>query len=192
MKLRKIGVLGGSFDPIHFGHLLMAQSALEALNLDVVFFVPAFCSPFKTGLKMPDASKRLVMVKEAIKGNKGFKVYEGELQRGEVSYTIDTLNELKVKHPGSQFYLLMGADNLKSFHRWKNPEGILELASLAILNRPGFDKDYPKRWPFKKINMPAVDISSSDIRQRLKLKKSIWYLTPKAVIRYISRYRLYN
>jgi len=189
--LKRIGILGGSFDPIHFGHLLMAQSAAEALKLDTVFFVPAFCSPFKTTHPLPDASKRLVMVKEAIKGNKVFKLYDGELRRGQVSYTVDTLKELKAKYPQSKFYLLMGADNLRTFYRWKDPQGILKLASLVVLNRPGFDKNYPKRWPFLKINMPAVDISSSDIRQRLKTKKSIWYLTPKAVIRYIKLYKLY-
>ena len=189
--MKRIGILGGSFDPIHFGHLLMAQSAVEVLKLDAVFFVPAYCSPFKTNQLLPDASKRLVMVKEAIKGNKAFKLYDGELRRGDVSFTIDTLKELKIKNPKSKFYLLMGADNLRTFHRWKDPRGILNLASLVILNRPGFDKNYPKRWPYLKINMPAVDISSSDIRQRLKLSKSIWYLTPKAVIRYIMRYRLY-
>ena len=189
--MKRIGILGGSFNPIHFGHLLMAQSATEALKLDVVFFVPAYCSPFKAGHPLPDASKRLVMVKEAIKGNTAFKLYDGELRRGKVSYTIDTLKELKLKYPQSKFYLLMGGDNLRTFHRWKDPRGILSKARLVILNRPGFDKNYPKRWPYLKINMPAVDISSSDIRQRLKTKKSIWYLTPKAVIRYIKRYRLY-
>jgi len=190
--MRRIGILGGSFDPIHFGHLLMAQSATEVLKLDVVFFVPAYCSPFKTDHSVPDVSKRLVMVKEAIKGNKAFKLYDGELRRGKISYTIDTLKELKLKYPQSKFYLLMGADNLRTFHRWKDPQDILNLASLVILNRPGFDKNYPKRWPYLKINMPAVDISSSDIRLRLKQKKSIWYLTPKAVIRYIKQYRLYG
>src|SRR5271157_3997353 len=98
-SLKRIGILGGSFDPIHFGHLLMAQSAAEALKLDAVFFVPAFCSPFKTRQSLPDASKRLVMVKEAIKGNRVFKLYDGEISRGQVSYTIDTLRELKVKYP---------------------------------------------------------------------------------------------
>ena len=190
--MRRIGILGGSFDPIHFGHLLMAQSATEALKLDVVFFVPAYCSPFKANHPLPDVSKRLVMVKEAIKGNKTFKLYDGELRRGKISYTIDTLKELKSKYSQSKFYLLMGADNLRTFHRWKDPQDILNLASLVILNRPGFDKNYPKRWPYLKINMPAVDISSSDIRLRLKQKKSIWYLTPKAVIRYIKQYRLYG
>ena len=190
--MRRIGILGGSFDPIHFGHLLMAQSATEVLKLDVVFFVPAYCSPFKTDHSVPDVSKRLVMVKEAIKGNKAFKLYDGELRRGQVSYTVDTLKELKAKYPKSKFYLLMGGDNLRTFHRWKDPQDILNLASLVILNRPGFDKNYPKRWPYLKINMPAVDISSSDIRLRLKQKKSIWYLTPKAVIRYIKQYRLYG
>ncbi len=192
MRRMRIGVLGGSFDPIHFGHLLMAQSAVEALKLDVVFFVPAFCSPFKSKPSLLAASKRLVMVKEAIKGNKAFKLYDGELRRGEVSYTIDTLKEMKTKYPWSNFYLLMGGDHLRTFHRWKDPYGILNLARLVILNRPGFDKNYPKRWPYLKINMPAVDISSSDIRQRLKTEKSIWYLTPKAVIRYIKHCRLYG
>ena len=190
--MKHIGILGGSFDPVHFGHLLMAQSAAEALKLDAVFFVPAFRSPFKNSHSVPDASKRLFMVKEAIKGNKLFKLYDGELRRGQTSYTIDTLKELKAKYPQSKMHLLMGADNLRTFHRWKEPNGILELATLVILNRPGFDKNYPKRWPYLKINMPAVDISSSDIRLRLKQNKSIWYLTPKAVIRYISRYRLYS
>jgi nicotinate-nucleotide adenylyltransferase len=190
--MHRIGVLGGSFDPIHFGHLLMAQSAAEALKLDTVFFVPAYCSPFKRKHPMPAASKRLVMAKEAIKGNGVFKLYDGELRRDGISYTIDTLIELKAKYPRSKFYLLMGADNLRTFHRWKDPQDILKLARLVILNRPGFDKNYPKRWPYVKINMPAVDISSSDIRQRLRHKRSIWYLTPKAVIRYIKRYRLYS
>jgi nicotinate-nucleotide adenylyltransferase len=188
----KIGVLGGSFDPIHFGHLLMAQSAVEGLKLDAVLFVPAYCSPFKNNLRQPDASRRLVMVREAIKGNKAFKLYSGEIRRKKVSYTIDTLKELKDRHPGAKFYLLMGGDNLRTFHRWKDPHGILKLARLVILNRPGFDKNYPRRWPFLKINMPAVDISSSDIRDRLKGNKSIWYLTPKAVIRTIKRSRLYS
>ena len=190
--MKRIGILGGSFDPVHFGHLLMAQSAVELLKLDAVFFVPANRSPFKSKHALPDAARRLTMVKEAIKGNKAFKLYDGELKRGEISYTIDTLRELKAKYPTAKLFLLMGADNLRSFHRWKEPQGILKLATLAILNRPGFDKNYPKRWPYVKINMPAVDISSSDIRERLKTAKSIWYLTPKAVIRYIVRYRLYR
>ncbi len=190
--MKRIGILGGSFDPIHFGHLLMGQSAVEALKLDVVFFVPAYRSPFKSKHALPDGLKRMVMVKEAIKGNKAFRVYDGELRRQKISYTIDTLKELKARHPQSKFFLLMGGDNLRTFHRWKDPQGILKLAGLVILNRPGFDKNYPKRWPYVKINMPAVDISSSDIRHRLKTKKSIWYLTPKAVIRYIKRYKLYG
>jgi nicotinate-nucleotide adenylyltransferase len=190
-SMQKIGILGGSFDPIHFGHLLMAQSAAESLKLDRVLFVPAFCSPFKVSYKLPSSEKRLAMVKAAIKGNPVFSIYNGELKRGGVSYTIDTLKELKAIYPKAKFYLLMGADNLKTFHRWKEPAGILKLASLIILNRPGFDRLKSHRWPYQKVNMPAVDISSSDIRQRLKLKKSIWYLTPKNVIRYINRDKLY-
>ncbi len=190
--MKRIGILGGSFDPIHFGHLLMAQSAVEALRLNGVFFVPVNRSPLKSDHHLPQAAKRSVMVKEAIKGNRAFKLYDGELRRGGTSYTIDTLKELKAKYPRAKFYLLMGADSLREFHRWKDPQGILRLAALVILNRPGFDKNYPKRWPYLKINMPAVDISSSDIRRRLKTKRSIWYLTPKTVIRYIKRYRLYT
>ena len=89
--MKRIGILGGSFDPIHFGHLLMAQSAAEALTLDTrVFFVPAFCSPFKIDHPVPDASKRLVMVREAIKGNRVFELYDGEMRRKQTSYTIDS------------------------------------------------------------------------------------------------------
>ncbi len=190
--MKRIGILGGSFDPIHFGHLLMGQSAVETLKLDAVFFVPAFCSPFKRGQDMPDAAKRLSMVKAAVKGNEFFKIYDGELKRGGVSYTFETLNEIKAMYPAASLFLLMGGDHLKTFHRWKNPQGILKSAKLVILNRPGFDKNYPRRWPHLKVNMPAVDISSSDIRGRLKQRKSIWYLTPKSVIRYINRYHLYT
>jgi len=190
--MKKIGILGGSFDPIHFGHLLMAQSAKESLKLDKVLFIPTFCSPFKGGHQLPCSKDRLAMVKAAIKGNDGFSIYTGELRREGVSYTIDTLKELTKRYPQSKFYLLMGADNLKSFHRWKDAPGILKLATLVVLNRPGFDKSTPKRYPHQKINMPAVDISSSDIRQRLRTRKSIWYLTPKNVIRYISRHKLYS
>ena len=107
--MKRIGILGGSFDPIHFGHLLMAQSAAEALKLDAVFFVPAYRSPFKTSHPLPDASKRLVMVKEAIKGNKAFKLYDGELRRGQVSYTIDTLKELKSQVPPVQILFIDGS-----------------------------------------------------------------------------------
>ena len=190
--MKKIGILGGSFDPIHFGHLLMAQSAAEALKLDTVLFIPAFCSPLKSKHNIPAADKRLAMVKAAIKGNLVFKVYDGELRRQGISYTIDTLIELTKANPKAKFYLLLGADSLKQFHRWKDSQGILRLVNLVILNRPGFDKNYPKQWPYVKVNMPAVDISSSDIRERLKLKKSIWYLTPKAVIRYINQHKLYD
>lgn len=189
--MKRIGILGGSFDPIHFGHLLMAQSAKESLKLDKVLFVPAFRSPFKGGHHLPSADHRLAMVKAAIKGNEAFTVYTGELRREGVSYTVDTLKELHQKYPGSRFYLLMGADNLKGFHRWRDPQGILKLASLVVLNRPGFDRGISKRWPHQEILMPAVDISSSDIRHRLQTKKSIWYLTPKNVIRYINRHHLY-
>jgi nicotinate-nucleotide adenylyltransferase len=190
--MKRIGILGGSFNPIHFGHLLMAQSALENLKLDQVLFVPAHCSPFKTRNVLPSDQSRLAMVKSAIKGNPGFGVYEGELKRGGVSYTIDTLTELKASYPKASFFLLIGADSLRKFHLWKDPQKILRLAKLAVLNRPGVDKKYPKRWTYVKVNMPAVDISSSDMRSRLKQKKSIWYLTPKNVIRYINRHRLYR
>lgn len=191
-SMQKIGILGGSFDPIHFGHLLMAQSAAEALNLDRVFFIPAFRSPFKADHKLPSSESRLAMVKLAIKGNSTFATYDGELKRGGISYTVDTLKDLKAKYPQAQLFLLMGADNLKKFHLWKQPKEILKMAKLVILNRPGFDKSYPKRWPYTKVNMPAVDISSSDIRKRLKSKQSIWYLTFTSVIQYINRHGLYT
>lgn len=189
--MKRIGILGGSFDPIHFGHLLMAQSAAEALKLDRVFFVPAFRSPFKSDHHIPFSADRLAMVKLAIQGNQTFAVCDGEIRRKGVSYTVDTLKELKARYPQAKLYLLMGADNLRRFHRWKQPKEILRLARLAILNRPGFDKNYPQRWPYVKVNMPAVDIASSDIRRRLKSGKSIWYLTFTTVIRYIKRRGLY-
>ncbi len=187
----RIGILGGSFNPIHFGHLLMAQSALEVLKLDKVFFVPAHCSPFKTQRALPPDQDRLAMVKEAIKGNKSFALYDGEIKRGGVSYTIDTLRELKKKYPEAEFYLLIGGDSLRTFQRWREPKEILKIAKLVVLNRPGFDKDVTRHIKHVTVDMPAVDISSTDMRERLKNKKSIWYLTSKSVIRYINRHKLY-
>jgi nicotinate-nucleotide adenylyltransferase len=185
----KIGILGGSFNPIHTGHMLMAEAALDEMRLDRVFFIPANCSPHKKSNESASAKDRLAMVKAAIKGEPRFSVNDCEIKRGGMSYAVDTLKYLRGIYPKATMYWILGADSLDLLHTWRDVPGILKLAAFVAVNRPGFK---PKtKVKVKTIEMPGVDISSSDIRRRVRAKKSIRYLTPEAVVRYISQNKLY-
>ncbi len=169
--MKYIGILGGSFDPVHNGHLMMAQSAVDAFGLDKVFFVVASHSPFKDKAGSP--KDRLAMVKKAVQGNASFAVSDIELKRGGVSYTIDTVSHFRKKFPKAQLFLIIGEDNVAGLPRWKNIEALEKTAKFIVIERDWFD------------------VSSTLIRQKLEQKKSIRYLTPDGVIRYIKQNRLY-
>jgi len=171
--MKRVGILGGSFDPIHNGHLLMAELARDKMGLDQVVFVPAFCSPHKLGKVLPAGSRRLAMVKLAIKGNPNFISSDIELKRGGVSYSIDTLRALRARHPKAQLFWITGEDNVRGLSTWKDFPAIIRMAAFIAVSRAWFP------------------VSSSEVRQRLRQKKSIRYLTPDSVIRYIKQHRLY-
>ena len=170
--MKRIGILGGAFDPIHIGHLMMAENAADAFGLDRVIFTVAFQSPFKAKAVSP--THRLAMVKAALKGNPRLGVSDIEIKRGGVSYTVDTVRHFKALYPKAQLFLIIGEDNVAGLSRWKNIGAVQKLAKCIVIERYWFD------------------VSSTLIRRKLKARKSIRYLTPDAVIAYINKKGLYG
>ncbi|MBI5417770.1 nicotinate-nucleotide adenylyltransferase [Candidatus Poribacteria bacterium] len=203
--MNKLGIFGGTFNPIHFGHLIVAQETLEIMKLDEIIFVPSAIPPHKELKNVACAKERLAMIKLALKSNPNFTFSDIELTRSGKSYTVDTLKKFRELHPKSELFFMVGADNLKEIMYWKDPEGILKQANLIVMTRPGYLKlcDNPKKhFPllskneFKnKINMvkvPEIGISGTLIRNNLKNNKSIDYLMPVSVEEYILKRRLYS
>ena len=194
-QARKIGILGGTFDPIHIGHLVFAEQVREKLKLGQVIFIPCFSPPHKRGRKLSPARDRFYMIQLALDCNPFFKVSDMELKRKGVSYTVDTLKQLKSLYPDSKIYFLTGSDVLNEVHTWKDPEKIYKLAKMVIAKRPGFDEFDPGNHFAKKsiiVNITSVDISSSQIRERVKKGQSIKYLVPSKIEEYIKRKKLYR
>ena len=183
----RTGILGGSFDPIHHGHLILARAAREELGLDRVIFIPANLSPHKTDTRPATGEERLEMVNLALRGEDGFAAGHIELRRPAPSYMVDTLRELKANRPEDEFVLLIGADNVAKFDTWREPDEIRKLAEIAVLDRAGGAASH--EWP---VVRRAVDISSTDIRARVAAGRSIRYLTPDAVCDYIALRGLYR
>ena len=183
----RLGIFGGSFDPIHHGHLILARAAREELGLDRVIFIPANMSPHKTETKPSTAQDRLTMVQQAIAGEDGFAASDIELHRPPPSYTVETLRELKVHHPGDNFVLLIGADNVVKFDTWREPDEIRQHAQVVVLDRA--HHKIPSDWM---VIRRHVDISSTDIRARVAAGQSIRYLTTHAVCGYILQKGLYR
>jgi len=194
-RTKKIGVLGGTFDPIHLGHLVLAEQVKEKLRLDQVVFIPCFRQPLKTRHRLSPAKDRYQMTRLALEGNSFFSVSDIELKRKGWSYTVDTLRELKNRYPSSRIYFLTGSDILSELSTWKDPEQIYRLAKVVIATRPGFDEfDRRNRFAKKSIFVPitGIDVSSSEIRRRVKKGKSIKYLVPSRVEDYIKKKKLYR
>lgn len=195
----RIGVFGGTFDPIHFGHLAVAEATRHALDLHSVLFVPAARQPFKASRQVASAGQRLAMVFLAIQDNPAFFPCDLEMRRGGPSYTVDTLYALHAARPGSELLFLIGADAIVDFPRWRSAAAILELAQLGILARPGSSVDLAaldQRLPgirerSRLVTGPQLAISSSDIRERIAAGLPVRYLLPEAVRCYISRQGLY-
>lgn len=201
---QQIGLFGGTFDPVHFGHLLLAESAREQLQLDQVVWIPAAVSPFKRGRQAASSEQRLKMLDLAVNDHPHFRVSTIEIDRGGISYTIDTLRILAEQSPSSRWFLLMGADSLQGFPQWREPGEILQLATLAVVRRPGspeIDWDVLadvappaaiKACAAAVVDMPLIDLSSTEIRQRVAEGRSIRYRTPRSVERFIAEHRLYS
>ena len=200
----RIGLLGGTFDPIHVGHLLLAESCREQLRLDEVWFVPAAVPPHKQSQTLSPAAARVEMLKLAIGGHEAFRVSEIELARGGVSYTVETLEAVHRERPEAELFLLLGADSLVDLPTWRDPRRICELAIPATVGRPGSPPpNYSLLAEFveparlaeferHQVEMPAVGISSRDLRQRVAEGRSIRYQVPRAVERYIETAGLYR
>ncbi|WP_437185746.1 nicotinate-nucleotide adenylyltransferase [Planctomicrobium sp. SH668] len=197
----KIGVYGGTFDPIHHAHLLLAESAREQCGLDEVWFIPAFQSPFKEAVAAATPKQRIEMLRLAVAGFPVFRVMDLEVKRKEVSYTVETLRQIAQQRPDDQLFLLMGADSLSDFPRWKEPEGILKLATIIAVNRFETPPDLESirstlgeqaASSIQVVSMPGINISASSIRIRVSEQRSIRFQTPRAVEQYIEHYRMYR
>jgi nicotinate-nucleotide adenylyltransferase len=185
-----VGLLGGSFDPIHHGHLLVAQVVLEALQLEAVRFVPAREQPFKAGHHAASAEDRAHMVALAIRGEPRFALERVELDRPGPSYTVDTLRELRRREPGKEFAILVGADAARDLTAWREAERLSQLARIVVFDRPGAElPSLP--WAVESVRAPVVDIAATEIRKRVATGHSIRYWVPDAVAEYITARGLY-
>lgn len=191
--MSKVGIYGGTFDPIHLGHLITAQSVREIRELDKIIFVPAFLSPHKLDIKASSPAHRLNMLKLAIKGVDFFDISDFELRQKNISYTIDTLKELKKFY--NELELIIGYDNIFKFYTWKDPEEILKLTKLIVLKRkssyaPPYEDKYYNEAIF--VQTRGIEISATDIRERVKYGQPINYLVTKEVKDYIFDNNLYK
>jgi nicotinate-nucleotide adenylyltransferase len=204
MGTKRIGIFGGSFDPIHFGHLLTAEQFFSELSLDQVKFIPAKVSPFKLNYTPTADKHRLEMIKLAIGAHPNFEVDPIEIQRGGVSYTIDTVEQLQNNQPDAEWFLLIGADSLKDFKKWKSPEKLLETVQLVVARRGGCpEPDWQElvglvsperllRIQQIRLDIPVMEISSTEVRKRIEKNRSIRYLVPAPVEVYIQEHQLYR
>lgn len=202
---RRVGIFGGTFDPVHWGHLIVAEQAREQQQLDEIWFIPASSPPHKQEQSITRFDQRVEMLQLAIAGNPAFKIEEVENERDAPSYTADTLEELKKRHPDAELYLILGSDSLLDLPKWYHPERVLRAASVIVMQRP----DYPlptedqiqnsfadlRAKVTPRIHLvespPLVSLASSDLRRRLANGQSIRYLVPRAVERYILEKGLY-
>jgi nicotinate-nucleotide adenylyltransferase len=203
MRMR-IGLFGGSFDPVHYGHLLLAESCREQCRLDEVWFLPAATPPHKQTRELTPAAQRVEMLELAIGGQTSFKVCRAEIERGGVSYTVDTLAQLTREDAGRQLFFLLGADSLEDLPHWREPATICQLATLVVVGRPG--APLPNYAPLTtlvtperleeirrhQVEMPPIGLSSREIRQRVAAGSSIRYRTPRAVEKFIESQQLYR
>jgi nicotinate-nucleotide adenylyltransferase len=194
--LRRLGIFGGTFDPIHLGHLICADQLHEALGLDVVLFVPACTPPHKPGTEPAPAEHRLAMVQLAAAGHEAFRVSDIEIRRGGVSYTIDTVMQLRPSFADTtEFWLLMGQDSYVDVSGWKDPAEIAAECFFGVACRPGYPHRADPPVPGARaefVDITAVDISSTDIRKRLKQGRGIRYLVPPKVEDYIRKTGVYR
>ena len=199
----RIGVFGGSFDPIHQGHLILAEQCREQAALDAVWFVPCALSPHKELGAQGTDRQRIEMIELAIAGHPAFQLARIEIDRGGVSYTVDTLKAIRELHPDDELFLLLGADSLDDFETWREPGKICDLATPLVVNRPGAEvvdlsvlKKYVDSQRYESfcrnsIASPLVDIQSRQIRDKIEKQQSIRYFTPRAVEKYIETQKLY-
>jgi len=200
----RLGLYGGSFDPVHYGHLLLAECCRETLRLDEVWLIAAAVPPHKQTRTLAPAKHRLEMLELALAGHEQLRASRLEIDRGGVSYTVETLAAVREQHPAATVYLLMGADSLRDLPTWREPGRICDLAFPAVVRRGGApEPDFSVLAPLisaerlamvrgAQVQMPLIELSSTDLRERAAAGKSLRYRTPRAVEKYIETQGLYR
>jgi len=190
--VQRIGLYGGSFDPVHLGHLLVAQAAVEELNLDRLIFIPAAQSPFKPDSQPASAPERLRLLRLALAGRTNYQIDEQEIQRGGVSYTIDTLRDYARRFPGAELFYLIGTDHVSRLKEWRHSDELARLAIFVVIPRPGESPAaFPAPFRGQTLKGFPLAVSSPQIRARLKAGLPIEPLVPAAVAEAIRHNRLY-
>lgn len=199
--MKKVGIMGGTFNPVHFGHLFLAEQAYEQLALDKVLFMPSKNPPHKAKPESVSEQGRVDMIELAIRENPHFELSTVELEREGMTYTADTLTILTEQHADTEYFFIVGADSLFMMQNWWKPETIFKLCTVAAANRDNMDQAGIERQAeylkltfgasIALINMPMIQISSAEIRKRISAEKSVRYYLPDSVYDYIRKNRLY-
>ena len=189
----RIGIFGGTFDPVHVGHLVAAVNARHSLDLDTVLLVVANVPWQKAGTRVvSDPAARLAMVQAAVAGIAGLEASAVELERGGPSYTADTLDEVAARHPGAELFLIVGADVAELLHTWERVAEVRRAVTLVVVNRPGWTPPATlEGWRMRTVEIPALDISSTDLRARAADGRPLDFLVPTEVVRVIRERDLY-
>jgi nicotinate-nucleotide adenylyltransferase len=200
----RVGIFGGTFDPVHLGHLILAEQCREQGQLDQVWFVPAPRPPHKHDLPLTRFDQRVEMIQLATAGQPAFRIDEIEKERSGPSYTVETVAELRRRHPADDFYLLLGSDTLAEIHSWYDPGRLLSMVGLLVMTRPGYPArsadelraalrlPESARVRVQVVDSPLIDIASRDLRARAVAGRSLRYLVPRAIEVYIAEKRLYS
>ncbi|GEL95443.1 nicotinate-nucleotide adenylyltransferase [Cellulomonas composti] len=192
--MTRLGVMGGTFDPVHHGHLVAASEVAATFGLDEVVFVPTGQPTFKQGQDVTRAEDRYLMTVIATASNPQFTVSRVDIDREGLTYTVDTLRDLKVSRPGAELFFITGADAIEQILTWKDAEELFSMAQFVAVTRPGHTlsvEGLPEER-VKVVEIPALAISSTDVRARSRAGKPVWYLVPDGVVQYIAKHQLYR
>jgi len=189
-ELKRIGLFGGTFDPVHLGHTIVAEWIQYSCNLDEVHFIPNYIHPFDKRSDISSAKNRVGMLHLALADFPVFKICEYELERNRVSYTIDTIRYFHKKYPGVDLYYMIGSDNVNDFSSWKDSDKIFDLARVVVHKRS--NEEYKQKGKFLFLNSPIIEISSSVIRENIKTGKPFRSFIHPDVAAYIHRHRLFG
>ena len=190
--MTRLGVMGGTFDPIHHGHLVAASEVASAFNLDGVLFVPTG-EPWQKS-KVTDGEHRYLMSVIATASNPRFKVSRVDIDRDGPTYTVDTLRDIRAMHPDAELFFITGADAIKQILEWKDVDDVWPLAHFVAVTRPGHQLELPPApsGAISVLEIPALAISSTDVRARVAEGEPVWYLVPDGVVQYIGKHNLYQ
>ncbi|MFA7360686.1 MAG: nicotinate-nucleotide adenylyltransferase [Candidatus Kapaibacterium sp.] len=198
--MKRYGIFGGSYNPPHIGHSILAENVREQLSLDKVIFIPSGKHPLKDDISLQDAEHRLNMARLAFESDNNFEVSDIEIEKamqGIINYTVDTLIDLyeKFKEDFIKIYLIIGIDNLIEFPKWKNPNKLFLISEVIVMNRPGYlvqdvHDEFARKARY--VSVPMLEISSTDIRHRISAKKSVKYLLKPEVEDYVIKNKLYK